>query len=73
MTWHDVLATVDTAIEDLKLLMNTDPRHGVFYQQRLAVMLRRKMDIVWHIADEEQAIDTNTSQAGSTQTGKGSA
>lgn len=45
MTWKDLLPIIDAAIAELAQLMNDDPRHGVLFQQRMAVMTYRKQQV----------------------------
>jgi len=42
-TGDDCIQAADDAIAELALLMQRDPAHGVLYQQRMAVMMFRRM------------------------------
>ena len=43
ITWDDGIISGFDAIELLAQLMQRDPAHGVLYQQRMAVMMFRRM------------------------------
>jgi hypothetical protein len=55
ITWQDVLIAQDTLMETIKQKLNDEPEHGEFWQQRLAVeMLRRQEILILANTQEEQ-------------------
>lgn len=55
ITWQDVIKRADEAIVMYANLMNTDPEHGVFYQQRMARMMYLKLRAQEELNKEKQA------------------
>lgn len=49
MSWEEVLKAIDDAFEQLKVLMDQDPRHGILYQQRMAVLMAYEQQVLAEI------------------------
>lgn len=55
ITWQTVLARADEALAMYASLMNTDPEHGIFYQQRMARMMYLKIRAMEEMNKESEA------------------
>ena len=46
ITWQDVLIAQDALMEALKQKLNDEPEHGKYWQERLAVEMLRRQEIL---------------------------
>lgn len=54
ITWQDCIIAVDQLIETLKCKICEDPEHGEFWQQRLAVAMTKRQEILILAKQQEE-------------------
>lgn len=52
MTWEQVLHKIDTLLDTYATLIDTDPEHGLLYQQRMAYWAYQRQNVVAKIHQE---------------------
>jgi len=53
ITWQDMLEMQDTLMETIKQKMLQEPEHGQFWQERLAVEMAKRQEMI-RLAEEQE-------------------